>query len=166
MIPQSVSRLARRPIAVGLSVGPKLSPLQGCRARGLPKKPICGFPNGDGLAAVDHREASSIHCIVAALLTPTSTAMALQEVTAAFLRRCQASPRPLHSAWRLQCRQYATADSRSEEPSDLESTKFLGAAAPSTRPFDPVAKAKRRNRQLPPSRYEARDPYSRNPLPQ
>ena len=78
--------------------------------------------------------------------------MALQEVTNAFLKRFQTSPQPLNRAWSLQCRHYASAKP-AVDIGDLENSEFLEDIEPSQKTFDPAGKARRRNKQLPPSRY-------------
>ncbi|KAK5166062.1 54S ribosomal protein L7, mitochondrial [Saxophila tyrrhenica] len=90
--------------------------------------------------------------------------MALQEVTKAFLRRCQASRKPVNLAWTQQCRRYASTGS-SQETQSMETTDFLQDETVSEREFDPVAKARKREKQLPSSRYQFRPPrYYRGPL--
>ncbi|KAI7008028.1 hypothetical protein KC366_g17836, partial [Hortaea werneckii] len=81
--------------------------------------------------------------------------MALQEVTSAFLRRFRPSPATSCPAWNQQCRRYATEIT--QETSDLEQTEFVDGSS-SKRAFDPAATARRRNRRLPSSRYQFRDP--------
>ncbi len=81
----------------------------------------------------------------------TGKSMALQEVTSAFLKRLQSSPTPLQRAWSLQCRHYATAESAfvSEE---MERSAFQNKTGKVPKEWDPAGRARRRNRQLPPSR--------------
>ena len=82
--------------------------------------------------------------------------MALQEVTRSFLRRVRTAQQPIQQVWGAQCRQYATAESvkKSKEVNGLEMERsdFQSASGPSGKAFDPVGRARRRNRQLPPSR--------------
>lgn len=83
--------------------------------------------------------------------------MALQE-----LGRLQLLRSVLHHSAKTQCRTYATA------AEELDDSSFANNAAPSEEQktaFDPAARAKRRNRRLPPSRYAFRPPrYYRGPL--
>ncbi|KAK5129788.1 hypothetical protein LTR08_002808 [Meristemomyces frigidus] len=92
--------------------------------------------------------------------------MALHDVTAAFLRRFRNPVGPLYQASKLQCRQYATTQASQETP-ELEESSFVGGGQPSeaVAKFDPAATARKRNRRLPPSRYQFRSPlYYRGPL--
>ncbi|KAK3686301.1 54S ribosomal protein L7, mitochondrial [Vermiconidia calcicola] len=90
--------------------------------------------------------------------------MALQEVTQSFLRRFRPSHASLNRAWTTQCRHYASAEP-SQEMQDLEQSEFLENENVSDKPFDPIAKASKRQRRLPSSRYQFRPPrYARGPL--
>ena len=77
--------------------------------------------------------------------------MALQEVTNALLKRLQTTNRPLNRVWNLQCRHYATGDV-APEIEGLERSSFLKDTKVSERDFNPVEKARKRQKQLPPSR--------------
>ncbi|KAF2768499.1 ribosomal protein L5 [Teratosphaeria nubilosa] len=96
--------------------------------------------------------------------------MALQEVAQSFLRRFQAAHGPLYQVARLQCRNYATdvAKVAEQETSELEHSAFLNdreVKNKKSRSFDPAAMAGKRQRRLPPSRYQFRSPrYFRGPL--
>ncbi|KXT01417.1 hypothetical protein AC578_9536 [Pseudocercospora eumusae] len=109
--------------------------------------------------------------------------MALQEVTASFLRRLQLSERPVSKVWTSQCRCYASSDASGgasreqkstaskadKEIEELEQTEFLGAgiekAEDRLSEYDPVGRSRRRRTQLPASRYQFRPPrYYRGPL--
>ena len=80
--------------------------------------------------------------------------MALQDVTKAFLKRLQNSRAPLNRAWSLQCRRYASGEAAAApEISELEESDFLKDTAITEEKFDPVEKARKRKKQLPPSRY-------------
>lgn len=85
--------------------------------------------------------------------------MALSEVTNALLRRMRTSTTPLNRVWTLQCRRYATGEATAEaspELADLEPSSFHDFTEVSSERlanFDPAAQAKKRNKQLPPSRY-------------
>jgi hypothetical protein len=92
--------------------------------------------------------------------------MALHEVTNAFIRRLRLTERPLSSAWTQQCRNYATPRGKVREMSDEEKTRFTQetqdleqASTETVNPeqrlgeYDPVGNARKRKRQLPPSRY-------------
>ncbi|KAK6437872.1 54S ribosomal protein L7, mitochondrial [Oleoguttula sp. CCFEE 5521] len=92
--------------------------------------------------------------------------MALQEVTASFLRRVRGQTGPLARAQRLQCQRYASTKSTSDTQ-ELEETSFT-QASPSTSKFpkyDPLARSRKYTGKLPPSRYQFRPPkYYRGPL--
>lgn len=92
--------------------------------------------------------------------------MALQEVTNAFIRRLRLSERPLNDAWKLQCRQFASAPLRKreelaadvqKETAELEESDFVttpqGAAEERLSQYDPLGNARKRKRELPRSRY-------------
>ncbi|KAK0292021.1 54S ribosomal protein L7, mitochondrial [Friedmanniomyces endolithicus] len=91
----------------------------------------------------------------------------LQEVTSSFLRRFRAPPASLHRIWASQCR-HASTEAVAQETDELEVSSFLQAEGPTQQAierFDPAGVAKRRNRRLPPSRYQFRSPrYYRGPL--
>lgn len=76
--------------------------------------------------------------------------MALQEVTNSFLRRLRTTQAPAHRSWTTQCRRYASEGFGGGD--EMEETSFQSSAGPSQRHYDPVALAKKRNKQLPPSR--------------
>ena len=78
--------------------------------------------------------------------------MALQEVTNAVLKRFQTSRAPLNRVWSLQCRRYASGEAIAEVH-ELEESSFLNETSISDKKFDPVEKARKRQKQLPPSRY-------------
>jgi large subunit ribosomal protein L5 len=96
--------------------------------------------------------------------------MALQELTSAFIKRLRLSERPIGAACRRQCVQrrcFADAASQPETQSetsqpeikDLEHLSFVKSSQPDKaiiESFDPVANAKKRGTQLPPSRYAMR----------
>jgi hypothetical protein len=91
--------------------------------------------------------------------------MALQEVTRAFLRRMQTSRAPLNRVWTLQCRRYATGEAAAESPieiEELEPSSFQDdttLAPERVIKFDPAARARKRSKELPPSRYRTLHPY-------
>ena len=97
-------------------------------------------------------------------ITSSASSMALQEVTNAFLKRMQTSRTPLNRVWTLQCRRYATGEAAAavEEIEDLEHSSFDNATQPQTSErlsaFDPAAQARKRSKQLPPSRYTHHTP--------
>ena len=85
--------------------------------------------------------------------------MALQEVTNAFLKRMQTSQAPFNRVWMLQCRRYATGEATAQaapEIEDLETSSFQDDAqhgsSDRVAAFDPAGQAKKRSKQLPPSR--------------
>jgi hypothetical protein len=96
--------------------------------------------------------------------------MALQELTGAFIKRLRLSERPIGAACRRQCIQrrcFADAASTPETLSEssqpeIKDLEHLSFAKPSRvdkatiENFDPVANAKKRGTQLPPSRYAMR----------
>ncbi|KAF2208543.1 hypothetical protein CERZMDRAFT_48910 [Cercospora zeae-maydis SCOH1-5] len=97
--------------------------------------------------------------------------MALQEVTASFLRRLRLTERPLNSAWAGQCRRYASTDSSDASPfaQELETTEFQSTPAEAAdkrkAEYNPLQRSRRRRAQLPASRYQFRPPrYFRGPL--
>jgi hypothetical protein len=97
--------------------------------------------------------------------------MALQELTGAFIKRLRLSERPIGAACRRQCIQrrcFADAASDSQTPTetqsetsqpeikDLEHLSFVKSSQADKaiiESFDPVANAKKRGSELPPSRY-------------
>lgn len=93
--------------------------------------------------------------------------MALAEVTASFLRRCNASQArsPLMSAARLQCRGYASeANDKPTASAELEETDFITSAAPGEG-FDPVKRSRAFGQRLPSSGFRLRPAkYDRGPL--
>jgi hypothetical protein len=96
--------------------------------------------------------------------------MALQEVTTAFLRRMQTSRAPLNRVWALQCRRYATGEVAAAAPveiEELEPSSFQDdttLAPERAARFDPAARARKRSKELPPSRYRTLHP-SRPSIP-
>ncbi|OQO04770.1 hypothetical protein B0A48_09694 [Cryoendolithus antarcticus] len=92
--------------------------------------------------------------------------MALQEVTASFLRRVRGQTGPLARAQRLQCQRYASTEATSDTQ-DLEETSFTQAPPPTSKfpKYDPLARSRKYTGKLPPSRYQFRSPkYYRGPL--
>jgi large subunit ribosomal protein L5 len=88
-------------------------------------------------------------------LRSLQTAMALSEVTSAFLKRFRPTRGHLQPVWAGQCR-YASTDVTVPERQELETTGFVDGSGPSPKDlerFDPAGVAKKRNRRLPPSRY-------------
>lgn len=85
--------------------------------------------------------------------------MALQEVTNALIRRLRLSEQPLNKVWTQQCRRYASSDANSQETAQLETSSFETISTDSgdsrAGQFDPAGNARKRQRQLPKSRYGA-----------
>lgn len=87
--------------------------------------------------------------------------MALQEVTNAVIRRLRLSEQPLNKVWTQQCRRYASSDASTKETetAQLETSSFetisTDAAESRVGQFDPAGNARKRQRQLPKSRYGA-----------
>ncbi|SMY27123.1 unnamed protein product [Zymoseptoria tritici ST99CH_1A5] len=95
--------------------------------------------------------------------------MALQEVTQSFIRRLRLSERPLNQVWTQQCRRYASAPAR-DDTQQLENSSFVAtpeqdALTGHVNEYSPAENARKRKKQLPPSRYSFRPPkYYRGPL--
>ena len=81
-------------------------------------------------------------------------AMALQEVTASFLRRMRTHNPALSHAARLQCRRYASARSPAvaRELHDLEETDFVKPSEPDTK-YDPLHRSRSFKGTPPSSRH-------------
>ncbi|QIW98336.1 hypothetical protein AMS68_003854 [Peltaster fructicola] len=87
--------------------------------------------------------------------------MALEEVTAAFLRRFSPSIRPLPRVARLHCRSYA---SQTSDTADLDQSTFLSSSDIDTQ-YDPTKRQRENKQRLPASRYRFRSPrYNRGAL--
>jgi large subunit ribosomal protein L5 len=77
------------------------------------------------------------------------SAMALQEVTNAFIRRMRGPLASNNTAWTAQCRRFASTETTQ---ADIESSDFLTDQQVSQRQFDPAVNARRRRARLPKSR--------------
>lgn len=93
--------------------------------------------------------------------------MALQEVTASFLRRFRTQAGPVSSIARSQCLRHASTDApATQEAQDLEETGFASNDPESAKKvtYDPLHRSRSFKGRLPPSRYtlQARDPSNSN----
>lgn len=80
------------------------------------------------------------------------SAMALSEVTSAFLRRFTPTPGRLQQAWGAQCQRYASTQAV-QETQELEATSFEARpTGDSIKRFDPAGVARKRQTKLPRSR--------------
>lgn len=114
-------------------------------------------------------ELVDIHIHASTISTP---AMALQEVTQAFLKRLRLSERPISRVSRRDCLRYASSPSdattTTQDPHelDLEQTTFLSQSLPPSdkaKAYDPAESARGRKRQLPSSRYAIKTSQFNNP---
>lgn len=83
--------------------------------------------------------------------------MALQEVTASFLRRFRVQTGSIAQASKSQCRRYASTDaSTTQEAQDLEETTFASSDPASAQnvKYDPLRRSRQYKGKLPSSRYE------------
>lgn len=89
--------------------------------------------------------------------------MALQEVTNAVIRRLRLTEQPMSKVWSQQCRRYASSpsDALTKETAQLETSSFAANLPDASQyEYDPAGNARKRQKQLPRSRYGAPSPQT------
>lgn len=91
--------------------------------------------------------------------------MALEEVTAAFLRRFNPVLRSARRNTPPRCCRFSSSDAKLSEGADLDDSGFLSQSSNIDTSYDPTARQRAFKRKLPSSRYQFRSPrYDRGPL--